>query len=106
VPRVSPALRAQLAAALAPLDTPERRARYLAGDYPRADLTRDLDRRYRWDLFWALPRQARIPITAAVRTDASIDTALRLTVPPLSPTTPPPSSPRPPASPPPTPGAS
>ena len=33
-------------------DTPERREAYLNGDFPRADAVKDLDMRYRWDLYW------------------------------------------------------
>lgn len=36
-----------------PLDTPERRARYLAGDFYKSAAVKDLNRRYRWDLFWS-----------------------------------------------------
>lgn len=35
-----------------PLDTPERRERYKQGDFPRADRVKDLNKRYRWDLYW------------------------------------------------------
>ncbi len=41
----------ELRSRLAPLDTEERRARYLARDFPRSGLVRDLDKRYRWDLY-------------------------------------------------------
>lgn len=62
------------------LDTPERRARYLAGDFPRADRVRDLDTRYRWDLFWDSIRRFEL----SGYTNAHIDTALRRVVPPLT----------------------
>lgn len=38
---------------ITPLDTEERRRDYRKGNYPRAELTKDLNRRYRWDLFWS-----------------------------------------------------
>lgn len=38
--------------AIAPLDTDTRRAVYLSGEFPRADKVKDLDKRYRWDLFY------------------------------------------------------
>lgn len=41
-----------LRAAIVPLDTPTRRAKYLAGDFPRSDRVKDLAKRYRWDLLW------------------------------------------------------
>lgn len=40
----------QLRAAVAPLDTLHRRAKYWAGDFPNADRCKNLDMRYRWDL--------------------------------------------------------
>lgn len=71
--------------ALTPLDTPERRARYLAGDYPRAERTKDLSKRYRWDLLW--DSHINPTVWDALHEhgvlDAHIDTALRTIVPPL-----------------------
>ena len=72
--------RIALAARIAPLDTPERRARYIAGDFPRAAAVKDLDTRYRWDLFYAARPYDLIPEGF---TDARIDTALRRIVAPL-----------------------
>jgi len=34
------------------LDTAERRASYLAGNFPRADKVKDLNARYRWDTYY------------------------------------------------------
>lgn len=62
-----------------PLDTAERRARYLAGDYPNADKTKHLDKRYRWDLLHALPdatRQRLFNKWYQYLNDLHIDTAL------------------------------
>jgi hypothetical protein len=68
---------------IAPLDTDSRRRQYLAGDYPRAELVTDVDRRYRWDLYFA----SRAGIDADLPyTDNQLDTALRAVVAPLSPT--------------------
>jgi hypothetical protein len=39
--------------AIAPLDTPELRARYIARDIPRAHTVKDIDVRYKFDLLWA-----------------------------------------------------
>ena len=39
--------------AIAPLDTPELRARYLARDIPRAHTVKDINVRYKFDLLWA-----------------------------------------------------
>jgi hypothetical protein len=66
---------------IAPLDTPERRAVYIAGEFPRADAVKDLDVRYRWDLFYAV--KGFEIIGAGEFTSDHIDTALRRIVPPL-----------------------
>ena len=63
-------------------DSPERRADYRAGRFPRSNTVNDLDVRYRWDLYWfseafkALPKDHDFD-------DRHIDTALRSIVPPL-----------------------
>ena len=64
---------------IAPLDTIERRERYRNGDFPRAHAVRDLDRRYRWDLFWASHANDVVNASdnAGSLKDAHIDTALR-----------------------------
>ncbi len=69
-------------AAIAPLDTAETRAAYLAGDFPRADRVKDLDKRYRWDLYWA----ARAYDIGDVddMNDTHRDSMLRAIVPPLA----------------------
>lgn len=66
--------------AIAPFDTPERRARYLAGDFARADRVDDLDKRYRWDLAWEANVYPSLP---AGLLDSHVDTALRSIVAPL-----------------------
>lgn len=38
---------------ISPLDTDERRQAYREGRFPRAEAVKDLDMRYRWDLFHA-----------------------------------------------------
>lgn len=78
--KITPDALARMADAIAPHDTPERRARYLAGDFPRADAVRDLWKRYRWDLAYATRAYAGLPDDV---TDAHIDTALRRIVAPL-----------------------
>ena len=70
-------------AAITPLDTPELRAKYAARDIPRAHTVRDINRRYRFDLFgWALLRGE---ITSADAhdglNDAHRETALRRIIP-------------------------
>ena len=69
-----------LAALIGPLDTEETREAYRLGRFPRADKVRDLDKRYRWDLF--LAAKAWSVLTERV-TDEHLDTALRRIVSPL-----------------------
>ena len=71
----------ELRAAIAPVDTEERRATYRAGDFPRAGAVQDLDKRYRWDLLWIVG--ANYHHTTEGLSMAHIDTALRSIVPPL-----------------------
>lgn len=71
----------KLKAAITPLDTPERRARYIAGAFPRAEKVKDIDQRYRWDLCWASTHPVS-PLYDYLN-DNHIDTALRAIVPPL-----------------------
>jgi hypothetical protein len=71
--------------ALAPLDTPERRARYMAGDFPNADRVRDLDTRYRWDTYYlAVDSGALTYDTLRNLNGAHTETVLRKVVPALS----------------------
>lgn len=65
----------EIRAAIAPLDTEERRTAYRAGDFPRAARVQDLNKRYRWDLFWAAGVSPQYHLEGL--TDVHIDTALR-----------------------------
>ena len=72
---------------IAPLDTAERRQAYREGRFPRAEAVKDLDMRYRWDLYHAA-RVADVFHTGiggedAGLPDAHIDTGLRRIVPAL-----------------------
>ena len=60
-------------------DTATRRAAYREGRYPRADSTRDLDQRYRWDLLWTVYGQMPDTLRGELNDlqDTHIDTALR-----------------------------
>lgn len=77
--------------AIATLDTPEVRDAYRTGNYPRAEHTKDVNRRYRWDLLWAacgreiLPPQFMSDVLYGEcgASDSHIDTALRSIVLPL-----------------------
>lgn len=74
----------QLRTAIEPLDTPERRVRYRASQFPRADKVNDLNMRYRWDLFSLAIRQGLvIPWAHGDYNNDHIDTALRRIVPAL-----------------------
>ena len=70
--------------AVSPFDTAERRARYVAGDIPRAGTVRDLSRRYRWDLYYAAIDGGQISYgTLRGLNDSHVDTVLRAVVPAL-----------------------
>jgi len=76
-----------LRAAIRPFDVPAIRERYKNGDFPHANAVKDLELRFRWDLFWMAHRTHRdsmAPIFDAGYTDAHIDTALRSIVRPLN----------------------
>jgi hypothetical protein len=65
-------------------DTPERRARYLAGDFKGAERTKDINKRYRWDLCWLVRLEPEDWTRLyAYLNDDHIDTALRSIVAPL-----------------------
>jgi hypothetical protein len=72
---------------IAPLDTAERRQAYREGRFPRAEAVKDLDMRYRWDLYHAARVREvldrNIGGDGADLTDAHIDTGLRRIVPAL-----------------------
>lgn len=71
---------AQLREKIAPFDTEDNRTRYRLRQFPRAEAVRNVDTRYRWDLFYASRSSDLLPDGA---TDAHIDTALRRIVPAL-----------------------
>jgi hypothetical protein len=69
------------------LDAEEVRQSYREGNFPRSEMVKDLDKRYRWDLFWAATRsefKLRDALNAYLN-DSHIDTALRAMVKPLKP---------------------
>lgn len=81
--RIDQATLDRMREAIATLDTPSTRERYRAGDFPRADAVRDLDKRYRYDLFYAAGGCRLLPEDDGL-TDAHIYTALRRVVPSLT----------------------
>ena len=74
--------------ALAPLDTESRREAYRNGDFPRSESVKDIDKRYRWDLFWAAFNVPNWNVRSILATgkyeDSHIYTALRSIIPPLN----------------------
>ena len=66
------------------LDNQSRRVRYLDGDFYRSDKVKDLDKRYRWDLFWGANAGTWVTTLDYDVNDTHIDTALKSIVPALS----------------------
>ena len=60
-----------------PHDTPERRKRYLEGDFHNAHKVRDLNCRYRWDLYTHCVPSHDMRRLYDYLDDKHIDTALR-----------------------------
>ena len=82
--RIGPAAVQALAEAIAIFDIAERREVYRSGAFPRSEAVKDLDRRYRWDLFWLVQGTSiLLAHTEGDLLDSHIDTALRQIVPPL-----------------------
>jgi hypothetical protein len=79
--KASPEFRTALDAAIAPYDIEENRARYRAGDFPRSERTKDLNKRYRWDLFWMASTNDNRSLSELARiedlNDDHIDTVLK-----------------------------
>jgi hypothetical protein len=83
--KITPLHLNQLMHTVKPLDTPELRAKYIANDFPRSELTKNKDMRYRWDLLWMSGVWAREWTREVYNyaNDTHVDTALRSIVPPL-----------------------
>lgn len=79
--KIKPEHLAKLKALIEPLDTETRRTQYLKGDFHNADKVKDLNKRYRWDLFWDSTVGADHATLRAVlwsyMIDDHIDTALK-----------------------------
>lgn len=87
--KMTPEHLAIVRAAVAPLDTKERRAQYIAEQFPRASVCRDHNMRYRWDLLFESGLKigdgvgmSGLPLYSYLNDD-HIDTALRTLVKPL-----------------------
>ena len=73
--------------AIAPLDTEAKRERYRRREIPRGHLVQDIDKRYRWDLFWEAAvwlHDEDDPNSPTEYTMNHLDTALRRIVRPLT----------------------
>lgn len=74
-------------AALEELGGAEFADKYRRGEFPRADRTKDVNKRFRWDLLYSVPLDTRDPIVRRLYdsgcNDSHIDTALRQIVRPL-----------------------
>lgn len=80
--KVSDADFAILKAAIEPVDLPEYRSRYKNRDIARADSVKDINKRYRWDLYYFAARQrGSLPDSTNGYNMDHIDTALRKIVP-------------------------
>jgi hypothetical protein len=74
----------QMRTAIEQWDTPEIRQSYIDGKFARADAVKDLDMRYRWDLYWHCVRKgSSMPDSTCGYNTNHIDTALRAIVPAL-----------------------
>ena len=81
--RVQPHDMATLRGRIAPLDCEANRSAYRTGNFPNAHKVIDLDKRYRWDLFWAANAGTWISTLNYDVNDTHIDTALARIVPSL-----------------------
>jgi hypothetical protein len=73
---------AELGRAISLFDTHEVREAYRSEQYPRSHTTKDLNKRFRWDLYWAAYDSGFRFATEGLY-DSHIDTALRKVVAPL-----------------------
>ena len=69
-------LRTELQPYINQLNTTANRRRYIAGDFPRAELCKDVNTRFRWDILWAIPNNIRQPIHAQAKALGGNDTHL------------------------------
>ena len=77
---------AQLALLVKPFDTEDNRTKYRNRDISNDDAVRDIDKRYRWDIFYAVTRRNSDfydALQSASPNDAHLDTLLKSVVQPL-----------------------
>jgi hypothetical protein len=82
--KASPELFARIKAAIEPHDTEATRQDYRDGEFPRSYTVKDLDTRYRWDLFYGTEAWRQIWERDGQLNGDHIDTMLRKIVPPLN----------------------
>ena len=82
--KVSPELFARVKEWIKPYDTEATRQEYRDGKFPRADKVQDLDKRYRWDLFYGTEAWRCIWLGSEQLKDSHLDTMLRRIVSPLN----------------------
>lgn len=79
--------RGQLQPYVDALNNATNRARYISGDFPRADKVKDLDMRFRFDILWAIPSNVRVLLLDDIRlaggTDTHINSLLASMIPTL-----------------------
>ncbi len=83
--KIQPEDLAVLRAHVGKFDRPEVREVYRNGGFPRSNAVKDLDKRYRWDIFWRISREHRefTDTLWSYMNDDHMDTALRRCVRPL-----------------------
>jgi hypothetical protein len=82
--KASPELFARIKAWIEPHDTEATRQDYRDGEFPRSYTVKNLDERYRWDLFYGTEAWHCIWLSDGQLNDDHIDTMLRKIVPPLN----------------------
>lgn len=76
----------KLATLVAQYDNEANRTRYRNRDIPRADAVKDINKRYRWDIWYVVTRRNREFFDAVQEvnpSDSHIDTLLRSVIPTL-----------------------
>lgn len=67
----------ELKALISPYDNELLRKKYVSGDFVNSDKVKDLNKRYRWDLYWSIASRLLGDRLYRYMNDTHIDTALR-----------------------------
>jgi hypothetical protein len=82
--KATPEQLATVQSVLSQFDTDERRRCYLSGDFSRADKVKDLNKRYRWDIYWLARDNGLVGYELLENlNDSQKDTVLRRVIPNL-----------------------